>query len=200
MFLECGLGWWQLALWHMLLHAVLRIYQILYIPSFLIRTHSIPVQPLLPQLAKLRWIYVAALQRFWLDPFADWLLVKPLLRLGKDLSYFDDHIVNALMGSPAPAMNALATLAQLEEQRHNAQLDDEPENFAKGHGLAGKLAENAATTLQWIEQHWILSVIQKGISFYYGQYIGKGANRIEYLLLRPRYLSMFAFITLLVVF
>jgi formate hydrogenlyase subunit 3/multisubunit Na+/H+ antiporter MnhD subunit len=198
-FIECGLGWWQIAAWHTLAHALLRTYQILHAPSFLQQTLDIPVSPLLSRLAKIRCAYVFSLQRFWLDPLTDWLLVNPVLRLGKDLSYFDDHIVNALIGAPVPAMNTLASLAQLEEQRLNTPLDNEPESFAKGSGLAGKLAEGVALVLQWIEERLVLRILHEDI-IRYGNHIGKIANRIEQLLLRPRYLSLFVFITLLVVF
>ncbi|NOT85995.1 MAG: hypothetical protein HOP02_14710 [Methylococcaceae bacterium] len=198
-FMECGLGYWQLAVWHTLLHVLVRTYQLLNVPNFLQQTRGIPASPLMPRLAKVRWAFMASLQRFWLDPLTDWLLVNPVLRLGKDLSYFDDHIVNALMGVPAPAMNALATLAQLEEQRIGAQLDNEVDIFARGSGLAGKLLEGTAVILQWIEERLVIRGLHED-AIRYGYHIGMIANRIEQLLLRPRYLSMFVFITLLVVF
>ena len=196
---ECGLGYWQLAVGHTLLHILVRTYQLLNAPGFLQQTQGIPVSPLMPALAKMRWAYVVSLQRFWLDPLTDWLLVNPVLRLGKDLSYFDDHIVNVLMGVPAPAMNALATLAQLEEQRIGAQSEHEADSFARGSGLAGKLAEATAVILQWVEERVVIRGLN-GDVIRYGQPIGMIANRIEQLLLRPRYLSLFVFITLLVVF
>ncbi|MEQ1636170.1 MAG: proton-conducting transporter membrane subunit [Methylococcales bacterium] len=196
---ECGLGYWQLAVLHSLVHMLVRTYQLLHTPGFLQQTQGIPVSPLMPVLAKMRWAYVVSLQRFWLDPLTDWLLVNPVLRLGKDLSYFDDHIVNVLMGVPTPAMNALATLAQLEEQRMGVQLENEGDSFARGNGLAGKLAESMALILQWIEQRLVMQGFHGG-TIRYGQQVGMITNRIEQLLVRPRYLSLFVFITLLVVF
>lgn len=85
------------------------------------------------------WVYVASLQRFWLDQITDWALVKPVRGLAHDLSYFDDHIVDRIMGAPAPAIRTISSLAQLEEQMVGAQLDNDSDNFAQGSGLAGKL-------------------------------------------------------------
>ncbi len=155
-FIECGMDWWQIAVWHTLVHMTLRAYQILHILSFLQQTQDLPAPLLMPRFAKIRWAYVVSLQRFWLDPLTDWLLVNPILSLGQDLSYFDDHMVNALMGTPAPAMNALATLAQLEEHRQGLWAENEPESFAKGSGLAGKWVERLAGAMQWVEQRLVL--------------------------------------------
>jgi NADH:ubiquinone oxidoreductase subunit 5 (subunit L)/multisubunit Na+/H+ antiporter MnhA subunit len=199
MFVECGFGLWQLAAWHTLVHALIRSYQLLNAPGFMQQVRGIPVPLLMPRLAKLRWAYVVSLQRFWLDPLTDWMLVNPVLRLGKDLSYFDDHIVNAAMGVPAPAMNALSTLAQLEEQRIGAQLDNDTDSFARGSGLAGKLAEASAGVLHWVEDRLVIRGVHED-AMRYGHHVGMIANRIEQLLLRPRYLSLFVFITLLAVF
>lgn len=199
MFIACGLGWWQIAAWYALVHSVLRTYQLLHLPRFLQQTQHLPATPIMVSLARIRWAYVASIQRFWLDPLTDWLLVNPILRLGKDLSYFDDQIVNTLMGTPAPAINALATLAQLEEQRHTGQLEQEPAAFARGSGFAGKFAQATGVLLQWIEETFFVRGLHGGVVSA-GSYIGKMAIQIEQLLLRPRYLSLFVFITLLVVF
>lgn len=197
MFIECGLGWWQIAAIHALVHALLRIYQLLHAPSFLQLIPLATALPLQTKRSHLRALYVTSLQRFWLDPFIDWLMVNPLLRLGKDLSYFDDHIINPLMGTPTP-VNALATLAQLEEQRQE-QAESETAQFAQGSGLMGAIAGRTARLLQWFEERILLRGLHKG-SVYYGRQIGKMVMRVEQLLLRPRYLSLFVFITLLVVF
>lgn len=197
MFIACGLGWWSVAAIHALVHALLRSYQLLNAPHFLQYIQLTTARPFNLKPTKLRAVYVTSLQRFWLDPFIDWLIVNPLLRLGKDLSYFDDHIVNTLMGTPTP-VNALATLAQLEELRQE-QIETESEQFAKGSGLIGALAGRTALLLQWFEERILLRGLHKGI-VYYGRQTGKMAMQVEQLLLRPRYLSLFVFITLLVVF
>lgn len=199
MFAECGLGLWQVATWHMLLHALLRSYQMLHAPGFIQQVGELPQRSFLTTLGKVRWVYVVSLQRFWLDPIADWTIVHPALRLAKDLSYFDDHVIDSAMGIPAPAINALASLAQLEEQKIGANLDNELDNFARGSGLAGKLAELVALILHWVEDRLVLrGVTEDALSL--GRQLGHIANRIEQLLLRPRYLSLFVFITLLAAF
>jgi hypothetical protein len=196
---ECGLGFWQLAMWHGGVHASLRAYQLLNTPHASQQTNRKPSLQLPRLLAKQRWAFVASLQRFWLDPITDWTLVNPVLQLGKDLSYFDDHIVNALMGAPAPSMNALATLAQLEAQQTGTPPETEAANFGRGSGIVGKLAESAALCLQALDALLVSSqntVVNRASARYWGTL----ANRVEQLLLRPRYLSVFVFITLLAVF
>ncbi|MDO9047062.1 MAG: proton-conducting transporter membrane subunit [Methylobacter sp.] len=199
MFLECGLGFWQLAGWHLCAHAVVRGYQFLVAPSLLHHAHGNPIKPVAAPLAKLRWGYVASLQRFWLDQIADWALVKPVRGLAHDLSYFDDHIVDRIMGIPAPAIRTISSLAQLEEQMIGAQLDNDSDTFAQGSGLAGKLTEWTAALLHWFEDRFVLRGIGKG-TVDYGRRLGHIANKVEQSVLRPRYLVLFVFITLLIAF
>lgn len=199
MFLECGLGFWQLAEWHLCAHAVVRGYQFLTAPSLLHNVHGNPIKPVTGSIERLRWAYVASLQRFWLDPMTDWALVKPVRGLAHDLSYFDDHIVERVMGAPDPAIRAISSLAQLEEQMIGAHLDNESDEFAQGSGLAGKLTEWTSTVLHWFEDRFVLRGIGKG-TVNYGRELGHIANRFEQSVLRPRYLVLFVFITLLVAF
>jgi hypothetical protein len=145
------------------------------------------------------WVYVASLQRFWLDQITDWALVKPVRGLAHDLSYFDDHVVDRVMGAPDPAIRAVSTLAQLEEQMIGAHLDNESDNFAQGSGLAGKLTEWTAAILHWFEDRFVLRGVGKG-AIDYGRRLGRIANRFEQSVLRPRYLVLFVCITLLVAF
>jgi NADH:ubiquinone oxidoreductase subunit 5 (subunit L)/multisubunit Na+/H+ antiporter MnhA subunit len=199
MFLACGLGFWQLASWHLCGHAVVRAYQFLTAPSFLHNVHDNPVKPVAPAIAGLRWAYIASLQRFWLDQITDWTLVRPVRRLAHDLSYFDDHVVDHIMGVPAPAIRTISSLAQLEEKMIGARLDNEADNFAQGSGLAGKLTEWFAAIMHWFEDRFVLRGIGKD-AVRYGRKLGHAANKFEQLILRPRYLVLFVFITLLVAF
>jgi NADH:ubiquinone oxidoreductase subunit 5 (subunit L)/multisubunit Na+/H+ antiporter MnhA subunit len=199
MFLECGLGFWQLAGWHLCAHAVVRGYLFLTAPSIMHNLHNNPVKPVAPAIARLRWAYIASLQRFWLDQITDWTLVRPVRRLAHDLSYFDDHVVDQIMGVPAPATRTISSLAQLEEKLIGARLDNEVDEFAHGSGLAGKLTEWFAAIMHWFEDHFVLRGINKGASAY-GRKLGHAANKFEQLILRPRYLVLFVFITLLVAF
>jgi NADH:ubiquinone oxidoreductase subunit 5 (subunit L)/multisubunit Na+/H+ antiporter MnhA subunit len=199
MFLECGLGFWQLAAWHLCAHAVVRGYQFLTAPSLMHNVLGNPIQPVTAFVAGLRWAYVASIQRFWLDQITDWALVKPVRGLAHDLSYFDEHIIDRMMGAPAPAIRAISTLAQLEEQVIGAHLDSESDKFAQGSGLAGKLTELMAALLHWFEDRFVLRGIGKN-AIDYGRRLGHIANRFEQTVLRPRYLVLFVCITLLVAF
>ncbi len=197
MFLECGLGFWQLAAWHLCAHAVVRGYQFLTAPSLMHNVQGADKQSSRRKIPA--WLYVASLQRFWLDPITDWALVRPVRGLAHDLSYFDDHVVDYLMGSPAPAIRTISSLAQLEEQMIGAQLDKTSDNFAQGTGLAGKLTEWTSAILHWFEDRFVLRGIGKD-AISYGRALGHIANRFELAVLRPRYLVLFVLITLLVAF
>ena len=199
MFLECGLGFWDLASWHLCTHAVVRGYLFLTAPSLMHNVQGNPIKLLTPAIAGLRWAYVASLQRFWLDQITDWTLVRPVRRLAHDLNYFDDHIVDQIMGAPAPAIRTISSLAQLEEKMLGARLDNKADEFAHGSGLAGKLTEWFAAIMHWFEDRFVLRGINKGANVY-GRKLGHAANKFEQLILRPRYLVLFVFITLLVVF
>ncbi len=212
MFLECGLGFWQLAGWHLCAHAVVRCYQFLTAPSLMHnmqgnhietsrRKSSAPARP--HHLRRVGdvppWVYVASLQRFWLDQVIDWALVKPVRGLAHDLSYFDDHVVDRVMGSPAPAIQAVSSLAQLEERMIGAHLENDSDKFAQGSGLAGKLTEWTAAIVHWFEDRFVLRGIGNN-TVNYGRELGHIANKFERSVLRPRYLVLFVFITLLVAF
>ncbi|WP_340122307.1 NADH-quinone oxidoreductase subunit L [Methylobacter svalbardensis] len=217
MFLECGLGFWQLAGWHLCAHAVVRGYLFLTAPSLMHNVHGLSVDssPRLDPVGDTpAWRYVASVQRFWLDPITDWALVKPVRGLAHDLSYFDDHIVDRIMGGAAPAIQAISSLAQLEERMIGAQLDkasapahapylrpvgNDSDKFARGSGLAGKLTEWTAAILHWFEDRFVLRGIGKD-TINYGRQLGHIANKFEQSVLRPRYLVLFVFITLLVAF
>lgn len=197
MFLECGLGFWTLAAWHLCAHAVVRCYLLLTSPSILHNTQGRPVKPVSPILANCRWAFIASLQRGWLEPAMDWLLVKPVRQLARDMRAIDDRIVDPLLGVPAPAIRAISSLAQLEEQRMGANLASDEDSFAHGSGLAGKLAQWTAALLNWFEFHFILRGIGRD-SIRIGRRLGHAANRFEQLLLSPRYLALFVLITLMV--
>lgn len=201
MFLECGLGFWQLAGWHLCAHAVVRGYQFLTAPSIMHSVRGLDSESLWLRFlnAAPRWVYVASLQRFWLDQIADWALVKPVRGLAHDLSYFDDHVVDRIMGIPGPAIRTISSLAQLEERMVGAHLDNDSDKFAQGSGLAGKLTEWMAAVLHWFEDRFVLRGIGKN-AINYGRELGHIANKFEQSVLRPRYLVLFVFITLLVAF
>ena len=197
MFVECGLGFWTLAAWHLGAHAVVRCYLLLTAPSVLQNTQGQPIKQVAPLLANCRWAFIASLQRGWLEPALDWLLVKPVIQLAKDVRYIDERILESALGAPAPAIKAISSLAQWEEQKMGANLDSSEDSFAQGSGLAGKLAQWTAALLNWFEYHFILRGIGRD-SIRIGRRLGKAANRFELLLLQPRYLTLFVLITLMV--
>jgi hypothetical protein len=158
-----------------------------------------PIKPVAPVLAKFRWLFVASLQRFWVEQITDWALVKPVRHLARDLSYFDDNIVDRLMGVPAPAMSVASSLAQLEERTLGARLDNGSSNFVTGTGLVGALAGWIAGLVHWFEDRLVLQGVSKD-ALHFGREMGHLANKFETQVLRPRYLVLLVFITLLVAF
>jgi formate hydrogenlyase subunit 3/multisubunit Na+/H+ antiporter MnhD subunit len=198
MFLECGLGLWNLAAWHLCAHAVVRGYQMFTAPSLMHIIRDNPAAPVAPAIARQRWAYVVSLQRLWLEQFADWTVVKPTQRLARDLQHFDDRI-GRLIGAPAPAVRALSSLAQWEERKVGSLLDNDDDAFAAGSGLARLVTGWAAAVSQWFEERFVLRGVGEGMVSY-GRYLGHAADYIEQLLLQPRYLALFVFITLLAVF
>ncbi|HSN23531.1 MAG TPA: proton-conducting transporter membrane subunit, partial [Methylomicrobium sp.] len=192
MFMECGLGFWQLAGWHLCAHLIVRCYQFLAAPSLMHNVRGNPIKPVNTMLAKHYWAYTMSLQRFWLDSLSNSLLIRPIGRLSHDLRYFDDYIVDRLMGSPAPAIRAVSSLAQYEELSIGARLDNVSDQFSQGSGLAGKLAEWTSAIVHGVENRFILSGHGKNGADI-GRRIGQSANRFEEYILRPRYLVLFVF-------
>lgn len=197
MFLECGLGFWQLAGWHLCAHAVVRCYLLLTAPSILHATHGQAIRPVSPRWADCRWAFMVSLQRGWLEQALDWMLVKPIQQLASDMRNIDEYIVDPALGVPAPAINAISSLAEWEERKMGANLDSDEDSFARGSGLAGKLAQWIAALMNWFEYRFILRGIGRD-SIHWGRRLGRRANRFERLLLSPRYLVLFVLITLMV--
>ena len=81
MFLACGLGFWRLALIHLCCHALFRGYQFLSAPSILRQIHGDRTRPVPAFLARRPGLYMAALQRFWLEDMAGGIMVRPVQRL-----------------------------------------------------------------------------------------------------------------------
>lgn len=197
MFVECGMGFWNLAAWHLAGHAVLRCYLLLIAPSILYNTQGRPMRPLDDFLARRQWAFSASLQRWWLEPIQDWLLVEPIKGLAKDASYLEQNIIDPALGIPAPAMQAISSLAHWEERKLGANLESNEDSFAQGSGLAGKLAQWSAALSGWFEYRFILRGIGRD-TIHWGRRLGHAANRFEQLLLRPRYLLLFVAIVVLV--
>ncbi len=195
MFVECGLGFWELASWHMCAHVIVRAYQVLSSPSLVLFTNGNPMQPVSQELHQVRWLYNSSLQRFWLDPIIDRALVKPIHGLGKDLDYFDSYFIDHAMGSPT-TRDSISSLAQLEQKIKFARSGYDASEFGRGKGVAGKIFEWTASAMSWFEERLVLRGI--GIEMIdIGKELGHLANSFEKLILKPRYLVVFVLIVLL---
>lgn len=197
MFLECGLGLWELASWHLCAHAVVRSYQVLTAPSLLHYVHGNPMRPVAHQIANKRWLYIASLQRFWLDPIADRILVRPVSGLGHDLDRFDKNIIDRAMGTPVSANYTLSSLTQLEKRIDKKIQGAIQIEFVQSSGIVGKLFEWIANTMSWFEDRLVLRGIGMDMVDI-GRKLGKAANTFEQLILKPRYLVLFVFIVLMI--
>ena len=194
MFLVCGVGWFELAAWYLGAHAIWRTYQFLQAPALLYLTNR-PARPVAPWLRKRPRLYTAAVQRFWLDPFAEWLLVRPTRSLAQDMEEFDAKVVNRMVGLPAPA-SALSSLAQWEAKKgERLGIDGD---IGSARGVAGRLMEWVARILHWFEEHLVLKSGGEGLHNAI-QRIGGYATRIEELLSQPRYLLLLIMATFVVI-
>jgi hypothetical protein len=195
MFLWCGLGWTELAAWHLVLHALWRGYQYLHAPSLMHRV-SRPARPVPQWLAWRPWLYDAALQRFWLDPLADWLLVRPTQSLARDVQNLDEQVVSRAVGLPAQA-SELASLSRMTSGK-GGYLNLAEGDVVSGRGILGRILEWTATVLHWFEERLVLRGGGEGLVEAI-QRIGAFANRIEHLLSQPRYLLLLIMATFVVI-
>jgi hypothetical protein len=198
MFLECGLGWFTLAAWHLAAHAAWRAYQFLSAPALMhLMTH--PTRPVPRWLASRHWLYTAAQHRFWLDSLSDWLLVRPTRKLAQDTHTFDQQVVNRLVGLPGSA-GAVSSLAQWEEFRldQRRRVVGDSGAVGRGGGAAGQLMETVAGLLHWFEEHLVLKGGDKGILNLIER-LGGSLEKIEDLLSQPRYLILLILATMVVI-
>ncbi|WP_295627238.1 proton-conducting transporter membrane subunit [uncultured Nitrosomonas sp.] len=194
---ECGLGFWELASWHLCAHVIVRGYQVLTSPSLVFSVNGNPMRQVSSHLGNKRWLYNISLQRFWLDPIADRTLVRPISGLGKDLDYFDNNFIDRVMGSPASAATAISSLTQLEQKISPSEQNNDLNKLGRGRGFAGKLLEWMAGAMSWFEERLVLRGI--GIEMVdIGKQLGHAANTFEKLLLKSRYLVLFVFVVLMI--
>lgn len=182
MFIACGLGFFEVAAWHAALHMIWRSWQFLSVPSYMhLMDSGTPPAP--AWMRRFPRLFTAALQRFWLEPLGDRLLVQPTQALARDMRAIDENIISRMVGMP-------------ESQRAAALLAEE--DLVKGRGLAGKFLESVAVRLDHFEQHLVL---QGG-----GGKLAAGLHRlgmwlkwIEGLLEQPRYLLLLVMATMVVI-
>ena len=197
MFLECGLGLWELASWHLCAHAIVRSYQVLTAPSLLHYVHGNPMKLVASNVANKRWLYIASLQRFWLDPITDRILVKPISGLGHDLDRFDKNVIDSAMGSPVSSNYTISSLTQLEKKLDKKIQGGIQLEFVRSNGIVGKLFEWIANIMSWFEDRLVLRGIGMD-TVDIGRKLGQIANSFEQLILKPRYLVLFVFIVLMI--
>lgn len=194
MFFACGLGWFEVAAWHLVLHAIWRAYQFLHAPA-LLQLVSRPARPVASWLQRHRRLYIATLQRFWLDQLIDWLLVTPTRSLAQDAQNFDEQVVNRLLGMPTQS-GAVSTLSEWQKRRDQEGQYDE--GVGQGRGLAGALMERVASAFYWFEEQWILKSGGEGLLRLLG-FLGGYLLKIDLLLSRPRYLLLLVMATIVVI-
>ncbi|MCK5809977.1 MAG: hypothetical protein KAH00_02760 [Cocleimonas sp.] len=194
MMIWIGAGWSTLALVHLVIHAIWRAYQFLHAPSFMQMVQR-PARPVPDWLKKKHGLYTAALQRFWLDDIADWLLVKPTQALAHEAQAFDEQVIDRMTGMPSQS-NMLSTLASWEAHQHGRfELQSE---IGIGRGLFGKTMQTIASALHWFEENLVLKGSGEGLMNgldYMGHYIEK----IDTLLSKPRYLILLIMATFVIV-
>lgn len=195
MLVEIGLGFYTFAAIHMGLHTVWRAYQFLHSPSFLQQTGWEPAKPAPEWLRKRQWLYTAALQRLWLVPLENWLLVRPTQSLAHEAQAFDTRVIDRLTGTPSHS-NMLSTLADMQAyQQGTLRLES---GIGKGSGVLGKLMQWVAEQFEWLEDRLLLKK-GGGKLTHDLQHIGNHLDLIEELLSQPRYLILLIAITLAVI-
>ncbi|MCW8918275.1 MAG: proton-conducting transporter membrane subunit [Gammaproteobacteria bacterium] len=193
MFIACGLGWYELASWHLLAHASWRALQFLGAPSILQQV-SQPPRPLPEWLRRRRGIYHAARERFWLENLSDGLLVRPTLQLAEEVERFDTRVVNRLIGR----MESADTVSSLNEWERRQHGGGGTGGIGTGHGVAGHGMEWLASRLAWLEENLILRLGGEGLQGMIGR-VGRQAQLLEQLLERPRYLWLMVMATFVVI-
>jgi len=193
MFLACGLGWFELAGWHMGAHAAWRAYQFLSAPGYL-HLVSRPARPVPAWLARRRGLYTATLRRFWLDPIADWLLVEPVRALASETQAFDARVVSRVIGLPSE-VGAPASLAEWEAQGEGRAVGAD---LGEARGAAGRLMAWLARTLGWLEDRLVMQRGGAGAGAVLRR-VGEYLLHIDDLFSQPRYLFLIIVVSLVVV-
>jgi NADH:ubiquinone oxidoreductase subunit 5 (subunit L)/multisubunit Na+/H+ antiporter MnhA subunit len=191
MFLECGLGLFQLAAWHLALHAIWRAYQFLHAPAVL-QLLDRPQRQAPDWLRRQPRLYTAVLHRFWLDSIADWLLLRPTQSLAQDLQDFDRRVVTRMIGLPDES-GSMGSLAEWQAGRREGG-----DKVGRARGMAGRLMEWVAAMLYWFEEHLVLQGAGEGLKRAI-DIIGNYLQQAENLLSQPRYLLLLIMATFVVI-
>jgi len=180
MFVEIGLGWTRLALFHLCLHAAWRAWQFLLAPSWLDVTRERPAPP--PAwLQRRQWLYTAAVQRFWLDTLAEILLVQPTVSFARDVRGLEEHFIDRAIGQPGQGVAVHA-------ERPLVLVD----------GLPGRALAGISNLLQRLENRLLLRG-RGGAAERLLHRLGSYLATLENLLEQPRYLMMAVMATFVVI-
>ncbi|MBF0124080.1 MAG: hypothetical protein HQL60_01935 [Magnetococcales bacterium] len=173
MLLAYSLGWFDWVLWHVMLHAIWRAWQFLMAPSEL---HLLPeaIQQPPPKSARFDWLYPIALQRFYLDALATWMVVRPSQALARDASRFEARLSYRLHGAP-----------QTSNNEHE-------------HSIAGQLLQRWADYSVAIEQRLLLHNATAGIQQIWS-YLAHRLLLLDHLLSQPRYLVLLLLVAFLII-
>lgn len=196
-FMFCGLGWFNAATIYLIAHTIWRTYQFLHAPSMMHWMDN-PIKQVPRVIRDNPQLYAMSQQRFWLDPLSEKIITRPIYALSRDLRYFDDHIVNRLVGLPS-SVSSISSLAHWDDQhaRQQAHIVADSGIVGRGQGLAGKLMELIARPLHWFEDHLILKTGEEGIEKSL-KHLGHYISTIDNLLNQPRYLWLIIFIALFI--
>ena len=194
MLIWIGNEWFTFTLIHLVLHAIWRAYQFLHAPSFMQQVQR-PARPVPQWLNRKTWLYTAALQRFWLDSIADWLLTKPTRALAHEAQIFDEQVVDRLTGIQSHS-NMLSTLSHWESQQQGKLILKN--EVGLGNGLFGTLIQKSASAMHWFEEKLVLKGSGESL-LKFTNYLGKHLENIDKLLMQPRYLIVLIMATFVVI-
>lgn len=181
MVLACGLGYFELAGWHLVLHSAFRAWQFLNAPSYMHLVQG-PARPVSRWLARQQWLYIAALRGFWIETLAVGLLVQPSLALGRDMQHLEESVIDhALTADPAEDATAPAL----------------PRLLA-AYGLAGQGLYWLAGHLQRLENRLVLAQGGGAIATLLRQ-MARALLIIDSFIEQPRYLMLMVMATFVVI-
>src|SRR5262249_52356261 len=119
---EIAIGWYTVAFFHLAGHACFRLLQFLSAPNVLHDLHGIEdaigerpsqarsyLEKFAPNRLR-RMLYLAALERGFLDPIIDRAVVTPFIRFANELTRFDRWLCNVLL----PAARSVAPVEAVE--------------------------------------------------------------------------------------
>lgn len=178
MVLACGLGYFQVAVWHLALHAAFRAWQFLQSPSYMHMVQG-AARPVPRWLGGRIWLYVATLRGFWIEAVTRGLLLKPTLALGQDMTTLEESVIDRALAQPPEAGQGADPLLA-------------------GYGTAGRFLGWLASLLQAIENRLVLA---KGGGFAATMMsrMGHGLLTIENFISQPRYLMLMVMATFVVI-